>query len=65
MTDEELKQIAKMANDLRDLNHLLSILEGVANRLAREINTVITTLEENGGDDIGFDNTSWLIRESE
>lgn len=58
MTDEELKQIAKMANDLRDLNHLLSILEGVANRLAREINTVITTLEENGGDDIGFDNTS-------
>lgn len=56
MTDEELEQIVKMANDLRDLNHLLSILEGVANRLAREINEVIVTLEENG-DDIGFDNS--------
>lgn len=57
MDEQEKQEIIKMANELRDLNHLLSVLEGVANRLAQEINTVIITLEENGQDDIGFDDT--------
>ena len=55
MDEKEKEEVIKMANDLQDLMHLISILEGIAERLREEINEMLTHLKEENGDQIGFE----------
>lgn len=55
MDDKEKEEVIKLANDLQDLMHLISILQGVAERLRQETNELLTRLQEKEEEQIGFE----------
>lgn len=55
MDDKEKEEVIKLANNLQDLMHLISILQGVAERLRQETNELLTRLQEKEEEQIGFE----------